>query len=252
MVGHTLTSCPHNLADASLSGAQCPAVSVGTQPLLHHHYQLGQPTSFGAHRHRHPDVYDVASADERSRDDGPFDPSFRAPKCESCETGDVTGVCCAAKARCGMGCRSNTHHRHHGNTIQVPIDKLQHKVTDYSKSIPAMFGGAILNVQRPLCPMAHLSGAISISLLKMLQMHISEQRERVGTADRWIEEPLRFFDWYMEYAEIVKFPPSADAIHDVLMVGCGNSRLPEQLVKRHGFRHVCCIDLFKRGSNGCM
>ncbi|KAF4730894.1 hypothetical protein FOZ63_024153, partial [Perkinsus olseni] len=29
------------------------------------------------------------------------------------------------------------------------------------------------------------------------------------------------------------------------MVGCGNSRLPEQLVKRHGFRHVCCIDLSK-------
>ncbi|KAF4668994.1 hypothetical protein FOL46_001677 [Perkinsus olseni] len=49
----------------------------------------------------------------------------------------------------------------------------------------------------------------------------------------------------MEYAEIVKFLPPSDAIHDVLMVGCGNSRLPEQLVKHHGFRHVCCIDLSK-------
>ncbi|KAF4650801.1 hypothetical protein FOL47_000844 [Perkinsus chesapeaki] len=29
----------------------------------------------------------------------------------------------------------------------------------------------------------------------------------------------------------------------VLMIGCGNSRLPEELVKEHGFRHVCCIDL---------
>ncbi|KAF4706469.1 hypothetical protein FOZ63_006069, partial [Perkinsus olseni] len=123
---------------------------------------------------------------------------------------------CVAKARCGMGCRSNSHHRHHENTIQVPIDKLQHKVTDYSKSIPAMFGGAIL---------------------------------ALGTL---FFAPLRFFDWYMEYAEIVKFLPSADAIHDVLMVGCGNSRLPEQLVKRHGFRHVCCIGLSKRGSNDCM
>ncbi|KAF4701335.1 hypothetical protein FOZ62_027014 [Perkinsus olseni] len=30
------------------------------------------------------------------------------------------------------------------------------------------------------------------------------------------DKPLRFFDWYMEYAEIVKFLPPSDAIHDVI------------------------------------
>lgn len=70
----------------------------------HHHHLVGEATSFGAHRHRHPDVYDdpETASEDLPQDDDPFDPSFRAPKCDSCGGASVLFPSVLGCSSCGQ------------------------------------------------------------------------------------------------------------------------------------------------------
>jgi len=73
-------------------------------------------------------------------------------------------------------------------------------------------------------------------------------REEYAESDFWdkrYQESKGYFDWYVEYPELKELfngplPISKDS--SILMVGCGNSKLSEQMYDS-GFKSILSIDI---------
>ena len=76
------------------------------------------------------------------------------------------------------------------------------------------------------------------------------KQEEYAKKDFWndrFKETKGFFDWYAEWAEIKpvfqQLVPESTNEDNVLMVGCGNSKLSEDMAKDSGYRTICNMDI---------